>query len=218
MENGINDKEVNLENTNKHTKIQKLFKNDFFQIYFFVFLVLFFLDNYQILFSSIESVFFIFDIDDYKNKIGLVSVENGYKSNIVLSFFNFFDSAIFFAGSKTLEDQYSDDGWGIIAIGFILCMLLLIILILFSAIIAFKQIKSYIVKNTKFNFLFYILFFICIYSICIILAINTIFTPFGHMFMIKDFNIEKMKICIIIAFCTTLAFKFLIHFKLKDKK
>ena len=202
-----------MENTNKHTKIQKLFKNDFFQIYFFVFLVLFFLDNYQILFSSIECVFLTFDLEHS------VFIE---KQDIhALSFiFRLTNPLTLFLAEKLLNPNDTNiyAGLGVFVFVLPIIFIAIFLLVMSSVIIMFKQIKNFIFFKTKFNIFFYILLSICIYSVCMIVAINTTFTPFGHMFMIKDFNIEKMKICIIIAFCTTLAFKFLIHFTLKDKK
>ena len=219
MENDINDKEVNLENTNKHTKIQKLFKNDFFQIYFFVFLVLFFLDNYQILFSSIESVFLDFNITNH------LTTFKGQKlacsSLLSISFFIDITEPLL----TLLSDKFIDPNDAPImqAIGFLafvipIIFIIVLALILSSVIIAFKQIKNFILHKIKFNLFFYILFFICIYAVCMIIIANAVLTPFGHMFIVEKLNMKNIQVSIIIALFAIIAFKFLIHFKLKDKK
>lgn len=178
MKNGINDKEVNLENTNKHTKIQKLFSSKLFQIFFFIFLFLLIFYSFQILLSSIEYVYFLSQKYDEAEAF-----------------------AIAFA-----------------YIGFILIFTAVVVLplTLFSTIIFFKQTKKFILFKTNFKFSFYILFFICIYSVSMIIATNTEFLLIRFFF--KDFSIYKMLICIIIALITTFSFKKLINFTLKDKK
>nr|MBP3724395.1 hypothetical protein [Campylobacter sp.] len=218
MKNGINDKEVNLENTNKHTKMQKLFSSKLFQVLFFIFLSLLIFDSFQILFSSIESMFYITDFADYQNRIGKVAVANGYKPNILFSCYEYFSPIVLNIAEEREKSGINPNIFGLVGLFFILTALLLIILLLSSTIIVFKQTKNFILKNTNFGFSFYILLFICIYSICLTIVININLTPIGHRFAIKDFSIYKMLICIIIALISTFAFKKLINFTLKDKK
>lgn len=94
---------------------------------------------------------------------------------------------------------------------------LLFVLVLTSAILVFSKIKKSYTKGSGFGLLFYAILFMLIYSMMIVVAVNSRFTPLGHFFMIRDFSIQKMQICILIAAFITLVFRFLIFFKSKYK-
>ena len=208
MENDINDKEVNLESTNKHTKIQKLFSSKLFQIFFFIFLFLLIFDSFQILLSSIESALFTFTMNDMPNK------ELRLQSHRPLFMIYFIT---LFIGLKTRVDYNIGEVFGLMGEVLLITAILIFLLTLLSTIYFFKQTKKFILFKTNFKFSFYILFFICIYSVSMIIATNAKFILL-HVFYFKDFSIYKILICIIIALITTFSFKKLINFTLKDKK
>ncbi|MCI6988715.1 MAG: hypothetical protein MR902_03980 [Campylobacter sp.] len=78
-----------MKNPTQKSTPHKLFESSTFKICFFIFIFLLILDCYQIVFASIESVFFILDIDNYAYKIGKIAVLNGYEPFIYTSFYFF---------------------------------------------------------------------------------------------------------------------------------
>lgn len=214
------EKEANLENTNNNkTLLQNLFVNNFFKIYFFVFLFLFFIDNYQIIFSSIKGIFLNFNFTDYL--ITFKEQKLIFSSLLSISFFFDITEPILLLVNEKMINPNNElviQAFGVAAFVFPMIFVIVSALIISSTIIAFRDTKNFILNKTKFSLFFYILFFICIYSIYLIITANAILTPFGHMFMTEKLNIKNIQISTMSALFTTIAFKILINFTLKDKK
>ncbi|WP_229770989.1 hypothetical protein, partial [Campylobacter portucalensis] len=189
-----------LENTNKHTKLEKLFLNKFFQALFLIFLFFLFADCYQILFSSIDSVLLI-----------LKQIPNNNLQALLLTY-----STMLFIGQDADLNNMADAA-GVAGAALLVNIFIVFLLICVSIRYVFRQTKRFALQKKNFDNLFYILFCLCVYSVCIVTIINTKFV-FIHFFNLADFSISKMLISITIALIVTFIFNKFTKFTLKDKK
>ncbi|MSN97158.1 hypothetical protein F1B92_08300 [Campylobacter sp. FMV-PI01] len=189
-----------MENTNKHTKLEKLFLNKFFQALFLIFLFFLFADCYQILFSSIDSVLLI-----------LKQIPNNNLQALLLTY-----STMLFIGQDADLNNMADAA-GVAGAALLVNIFIVFLLICVSIRYVFRQTKRFALQKKNFDNLFYILFCLCVYSVCIVTIINTKFV-FIHFFNLADFSISKMLISITIALIVTFIFNKFTKFTLKDKK